>query len=220
MAPVSSQRMAAADAQLLWLSAKVPNDQFLVYVFDGAARYPGCAPRGAEQRQRCDELRLRVCNDGRCRYPRWVRGEIDTAHRSCPSDQRLRGLAWMSAGGRSARPDRPPPNGVAVHVLPPSVVVMQVSHALGDGTRSAALAAALLGRRIPISAVTPDRREPGVAGAQRGPRLPRHGPAKPRQGCWNLRPLPVRRAASTPGRPGRRFCARCWWIGTGCAARR
>jgi hypothetical protein len=43
-----------------------------------------------------------------------------------------------------------------VHVFPPAVVVVQVSHAAGDGTRSAALAAALLGRRVPIPAVSPD----------------------------------------------------------------
>jgi hypothetical protein len=43
-----------------------------------------------------------------------------------------------------------------VHVFPPSVVVVQMSHAVGDGTRSAALAAALLGRRAPIPAVTPN----------------------------------------------------------------
>lgn len=40
--------MAAVDAQFYWMSAKVPNDQFLLYAFDGEpgiARAPssGCA---------------------------------------------------------------------------------------------------------------------------------------------------------------------------------
>ncbi|MFZ3270790.1 MAG: DUF1298 domain-containing protein, partial [Mycobacterium sp.] len=28
-------RMAAVDAQFYWMSAKVPNDEFIVYAFDG-----------------------------------------------------------------------------------------------------------------------------------------------------------------------------------------
>ena len=157
MTPVSSQRMAAADAQLLWLSAKVPNDQFLVYVFDGAPDIPAALREVRSNAERCDELRLRVCDDSRCRYPRWVRGEIDAAqfvvHQTSGSGD------WRGCLQAVARLDQVDPTRMAwrVHVLPPSVVVVQVSHALGDGTRSAALAAALLGRRVPINAVNPDR---------------------------------------------------------------
>ena len=47
--PVPADRvMAAADAQLFWMSAKVPNDQFLLFGFDGSPddmvpRSPNCA---------------------------------------------------------------------------------------------------------------------------------------------------------------------------------
>lgn len=62
--------MAAADAQLFWMSAKVPNDQFLLFGFDGSPDDMGAAV--AELRRRagsCDELRLRVIDDAAWRFP-------------------------------------------------------------------------------------------------------------------------------------------------------
>jgi len=173
MAPVSWQRMTAPDAQLLWLSAKVPNDQYLVYVVDGAPDIPAALGEVRRNAERCDDLRLRVCDDIRWRYPRWLRGEVDAGqfvvHQAAgPSD-------WRGSLHAVAQLDQIDPTRMAwrVHVFPPSVVVVQVSHALGDGVRSAALAGALLGRGVPIAAVTPDRgnllwRAAGAARAHRG----------------------------------------------------
>ena len=143
--------MAAADAQLFWLSAKVPNDQFLLYGFDGA---PDIAA-GVDQLRRAAagiaDLRIRVRDDRTWRWPRWVPAEVsDEQFVVHPPDRidALPGLSRLDATRAAWR----------VHVFPPGIVVVQLAHALGDGTRSAALAAALLGRRAEIAAVRPPDR--------------------------------------------------------------
>ena len=42
--------MAAADAQLYWMSAKVPNDQFLLFGFDGSPLRVGDAVERDDER--------------------------------------------------------------------------------------------------------------------------------------------------------------------------
>jgi hypothetical protein len=153
--------MAAVDAQLLWLSAKVPNDQFLVYVFDGTPDVAAAFEEVRRAARGCDELRLRVCDDSRRRYPRWVRGEVDdeqfVVHDPVADRADWRGCLESVAGLDQLDPTR---MCWRVNVFPPNVVVVQMSHALGDGTRSAALAAALLGRRVVLAPVTPERGNP------------------------------------------------------------
>ena len=161
--------MAAVDAQLLWMSAIVPNDQFLLYGFDGA---PGSIEAAvAEVRRRaedCPELRLRAVDDSRLRYPGWESGGI--------SDDQLvvhagRAVDWQGCLDTVIGLTRLDATRMAwcVHVFPEvfgvpaavgvgSVVVVQISHALGDGHRSAELAAALLGRpRTPVPVGAPER---------------------------------------------------------------
>lgn len=141
--------MAAADAQLLWLSAVTPNDQFLLYAFDGEYDLAG-VDDVRRRAQECAELTLRVRDDHRLRYPRWVSGDIDpeqfVVHRPRDWQGTLDSLATLDQLDAQRMCWR-------VHVFPPDVVVVQMSHALGDGTRSAALAAALLGRPGPVPAV-------------------------------------------------------------------
>ena len=147
--------LALPDAQLLWLSAKVPNDQFLLYAFDGS---PDIAA-GVEQVRRnahaCDELRLRVRDDLWWRYPRWERAAVSpeqfAVHPAADWQECLDGLPGLGQLDATRMAWR-------VHVFPPGVVVVQICHALGDGTRSAALAAALLGRSAAVAPVAgPDR---------------------------------------------------------------
>ena len=53
--------MAAADAQLYWMSAKVPNDQFLLFGFDGSPdRVDDAVAELRRRAESCGELRLRV----------------------------------------------------------------------------------------------------------------------------------------------------------------
>lgn len=160
--------MAAVDAQMFWMSAKVPNDQFLLFAFEGTpSNVAGAVEEMRAGARSCAELGLRVVDDSRWRYPRWQAGGVDAeqflthpgapAWRDCldavttlASDQLdLRRMSWRA------------------HVFPEvrdvpvvgtgSVVVVQIAHALGDGTRSAALAGALLGRRGTLPAVSAPR---------------------------------------------------------------
>lgn len=155
MSFVSGERMAAADAQLLWLSAKIPNDQFLVYAFDETPDVDRALQEVRRNAEACDELLLRVRDDGRWRYPRWVRGAVDDEQFVVHPSDGERSTSLQAIAGLD--PLDVTRMAWCVHVFPAGlVVVVQMSHALGDGTRSAALAAALLGRRTPIPAITSD----------------------------------------------------------------
>ena len=71
-----SRRMAAVDAQTYWMSAKIPNDQFLLFAFDGVPSSIERAVDGLRLRALalvCDELRLRIDDRSALRYPLWVR---------------------------------------------------------------------------------------------------------------------------------------------------
>lgn len=149
--------MAPADAQLLWLSAKVPNDQFLLYAFDGALDESVLDEIG-ERARRCPDLCVRVRDDHPWRYPRWVAAEVVgeqfVVHEARDWQGCLDGVAALGQLDATAMCWR-------VHLFAPDAVVVQVCHALGDGSRSSALAAILLGR-------------PAVASGA-GPRPPRRG---------------------------------------------
>ena len=158
------RQMAAADAQLLWLSAKVPNDQFLVYAFDGVAA-DGAVAELARRARGCPELSLRVVDEHRLRYPRWEAGQV-RAEQFVVQD----GRDWQSCLDAVAAlpqldtaemcwranifPEVPGIPGADVG----SVVVVQMSHAVGDGTRSAELAGVLLGRSTALRPVHPPDR--------------------------------------------------------------
>ena len=147
-----STTMAAADAQMLWLSPKIPNDQFLLYAFDGAPNVDAGVTQLRRNVEWCAELRLRVVDEGGWRYPRWepagIRPEQFVVHQAAPRQECLAALAGLEPLDATRMAWR-------AHVFPPGIVVVQISHALGDGPRSAALAAALLGRRTSVPPVAP-----------------------------------------------------------------
>ena len=147
--------MAAADVQMLWLSSKIPNDQFLLYAFDGAPNVQAGVAQLRSNAEGCSQLRLRVVDEPGWRYPRWEHGEIRreqfVVHQAAPRQELLAALAGLEPLDATRMAWR-------AHVFPPGTVVVQFSHALGDGTRSAALAAALLGRRTSVPPVAPPDR--------------------------------------------------------------
>lgn len=164
--------LAAADAQLFWLSSKLPNDQFLVFVFDGEPA-AGALDQVRRRAEMCAEFQLRVADDSRWRYPRWVPAEV-TDEQFVVHDE-VTGVADGEGHGKGSHDRCRLASGDfraisrlgqldatrmtwRLHVFPPDVVVVQISHALGDGTRSSALAAALLGRGTPVAPAAATRR--------------------------------------------------------------
>ncbi len=160
---MAAHRMAAVDAQFYWMSAKLPNDQFLLYAFDDE---PADCARAAEQVCRraraCPDLAMRVLDRGPLRYPLWVPAAVgpeQVVRHDLPDHSWSDCLAAV-AGLADAQLDvrRMP---WRLHVFTPvldipgvagsgAVVVMQVAHALADGARASALAARLFGRAAPV----------------------------------------------------------------------
>jgi hypothetical protein len=155
--------MAAVDAQSYWMSAKIPNDQFLLYAFAGA---PADLERAVERVRRraraCPDLTMRVEETSRLAYPRWVPAPVGPAHvvRHEMADGTWSDCLAAVVGLADDQLDvrRTP---WRLHVFTPvfgipgvsgagSVAVMQVAHALGDGARASAMAAWLFGREAPV----------------------------------------------------------------------
>jgi hypothetical protein len=172
--------MTAVDAQSHWISARVPNDQFLLYAFDGHPGDLGVVLSGLYARAAaCPDLRLRVVDDCALRYPRWVDGGVDDRQFVRPGPA---GLSWTQCLDEITRladaqldPIRAcwrlhlfldvtaaPGTSAAV-----TVAVLQMTHALADGTRSAELAGWLFGRdRRPAPIAGPGRANPFVRGVR------------------------------------------------------
>jgi Wax ester synthase/diacylglycerol acyltransferase catalytic domain len=152
------RRLSAVDAQTYWMSAKIPNDQFLLYGFAGVASDQERTLDAIRQRaQSCPELRLRVEDRNAFTYPAWVSGQVEpgqfVVHE--PADNGWAGCLAAVAGLAEHQLD---PHRMAwrLHVFAPvdgvpgagvgTVAVLQAAHVLGDGIRSSVLAAWLFGR--------------------------------------------------------------------------
>jgi hypothetical protein len=163
--------MAAVDAQFYWMSAKIPNDEFLLYAFDGE---PADHPRTVEQlcrRANADPaLTMRVRERGSLRYPQWVTAPVTPEQVVCHDlaghswDGCLAAVAGLAGDQLDIRRMAwrlhvfTPVRGIPGTDGPGVVAVMQVAHALADGARAAAMAAWLFGRPDPV----PELPVPGV----------------------------------------------------------
>jgi hypothetical protein len=165
-----SARMTAVDAQFYWMSAKVPSDQFLLYAFDGEPTdFERAVADVRRLAQACRALTVRVDDGSPLTYPSWVpttlepervtrhqldddswRGCLDAVVRLAADQLDIRRAPWRL---HLFAPVRGLPGGTA----PGTVAVMQVAHALADGTRGAALAAWLFGRVTPVRDVMASR---------------------------------------------------------------
>ena len=164
-------RLTAVDAQMYWMSAKTPNDQFLLYGFAGVPANLDQAMGAIRARAgECPELCLRVHDDNVLAYPAWVSGQADPAQVVV---HELDDISWAGClAAVSALADDQLDQRVSpwrLHVFSPvdgipttsgagTVAVLQIAHAFADGVRSSALAAMLLGRAADVPPVTP----PGV----------------------------------------------------------
>lgn len=162
--------MAAVDAQFYWMSAKIPNDQFLLYAFDNAPTdVEGALAQVIRRARACPELQMRVHDGSALTYPQWVVTGVQPKQvvRHDLADSSWQGCLTAVAGLAADQLDiRQMP--WRVHVFTPvtgipgvdragAVAVVQVGHALGDGARASALAAWLFGRAVPVPSV-PRRR--------------------------------------------------------------
>jgi len=152
------RRLSAVDAQMHWMSAKIPNDQFLLYGFGGAPSDLEQALERVRQRAwRAAELRLRVEEGNLLTYPAWVTGQVEpdqvVAHDL--ADTSWAGCLAAAAGLAENQLDAHRSTW-RLHVFTPvhgvpgagvgTVAVLQATHSLGDGIRASALAAWLFGR--------------------------------------------------------------------------
>jgi hypothetical protein len=204
--------LTAADAQVYWMSAKIPNDQFLLYAFDGEPD-DRAVSQVVVRARRCPDLEVRVEDGSPLTYPVWVHRDagadqivmhgpvaswqqcLDAVARLADGQLDLRRAAWrLHIFG--------PVAGVPGVARTSTVAVVQMGHALGDGVRSSALAAALFGRIANVPGVHACGRSLiacGVAAARAHKRLERDtaaGLVPP--------PAPGRPALSINARPGRR----------------
>jgi hypothetical protein len=163
-----STRMTAVDAQFYWMSAKIPSDQFLLYAFAGEPTDFDRAVDDVRSRARaCRALTVRVEDGSPLTYPSWVpttlepervtrlqlddcswRGCLDAVVRLADDQLDIRRAPWRL---RLFAPVHDLPGGTG----PGTVAVLQVAHALADGTRASALAAWLFGRATPVPNVVP-----------------------------------------------------------------
>jgi hypothetical protein len=158
--------MAAVDAQFYWMSAKIPNDQFLLYAFDDEpADRERAIERVCRRARVCPDLAMRVQERGSLTYPRWVPAAVGPEQVVChglPDNSWRDCLAAVVALADAQLDVRRMP--WRLHVFTPvhdipgvsgtgAVVVVQVAHALADGARASAMAAWLLGRADPLPRV-------------------------------------------------------------------
>lgn len=148
------------------MSAKIPNDQFLLYAFDGE---PADLDRVLEQicdrARACPDMGLRIDDGCVATYPRWVSTAIgpERVIRHHLGEPTWPGCLVAVAGLAGNQLDIRR-LGWRMHIFTPvwnipgvdgpgTVAVMQVAHALGDGARASAMAAWLFGRATPVAEV-------------------------------------------------------------------
>ena len=160
-------RMTAVDAQFYWMSAKVPSDEYTIYVFDGEPTDLECAIREIRGRaQACPALAVRVEDGSPLTYPRWVPTAVGPERIVC---HRLDDASWGGCQDAVVRLLDDPLDArrepwrlhvfSPVHGLPGgtgtgTVVVIQTVHALADGYREAQMAGWLFGRAAPVPEVS------------------------------------------------------------------
>ncbi|WP_187776218.1 wax ester/triacylglycerol synthase domain-containing protein [Antrihabitans cavernicola] len=180
--------MAPRDAQMLWLSERVPSDQFLLFAFANATESAAELEQFVIGRaRRIDDLGIRVSTvPGNLDFPYWAPHDPgpDQVVEHELADSTWTGLTAAVADlfgdplDTSVSPWRlhifcdvvgaPGCNGAAV------VAVLQISHALADGRRASAIARALFGsdEPAPMSGRRPAAPPAAIAAALGAVRLP------------------------------------------------
>lgn len=173
----AAEPMRPVDAMWYWLATKFATDQFLVYAFAGTPDSVERAVDDVLDRARgCVDFSLRIRPRAlNLHFPDWVSGTPIGAHHVAVWP--AAGLGWQAvldqlAGlmQRQLDPRRQSwrlhvflqVRGVPGHAGAATVAVLQMTHALGDGTRTAALAGRLFGRSTPPAPIESVERSRGV----------------------------------------------------------
>lgn len=162
---MSTRRLTPTDAQTFWMSAKIPNDTFLLFGFAGAPADLEATLDGLASRARgCPDLTVRVDDRRGLGYPRWVRRDVD---RSQFVVHELENRTWAACLAKVCLliGDQLDARLAAwrLHVFADvegvpgvegggTVAVLQITHALGGGGRTSIPAAVMFGR---VGAVVP-----------------------------------------------------------------
>jgi hypothetical protein len=162
--------MAAVDAEFYWMSAKVPNDDFQLWAFDGQPADLGAAIDEVCRRARaCPDLTMRVDDGSPLTYPRWVPAPVSPEQVVCHDlvDRSWNGCLAAVVGLADHQLDIrqmlwrvhvfTPVFGIPGVDGPGTVVLWQYPHALASGVRASAMGAWLFGRTVPLPEVRPLR---------------------------------------------------------------
>ncbi|WP_124712566.1 WS/DGAT domain-containing protein [Mycolicibacterium nivoides] len=163
-----TNRLTAVDAQMFWMSSRMPNDTFLLYGFDGVpADLAGALGELAANARTGPDLSQRIDDTARLHYPAWVPSRVDES-RFVVHD--LDDSTWL---GCLAAVSRLVDDQLDAQVLPwrlhvfpgvegmPGVAgagtaaVLQITHALGGGGRTCGPAAVMFGRQATVAPVVP-----------------------------------------------------------------
>jgi WS/DGAT C-terminal domain len=165
---VPANRLTAVDAQMFWMSSKMPNDTFLLYGFDGVPDdLEGTLGALAANARTSPDLSQRIDDGARLRYPAWVASQVDESRflvrdldeRTWPGC--LAAVSGLVDHQLDARvlPWRlhifPGIEGMPGAAGAGTVAVLQITHALGGGGRTCGPAAVMFGRPGAVEAVTP-----------------------------------------------------------------
>jgi hypothetical protein len=156
---MATRRLTPTDAQTFWMSAKIPNDTFLLFGFAGVPSDLEATLDDVTSRARgCPDLTVRIDDRGGLNYPAWVRRDVD---RSQFVVHDLEDRTWASCLREVSRliDDQVDARVTAwrLHLFTDvdgvpgvagagTVAVLQISHALGGGGRTSAHAALMFGR--------------------------------------------------------------------------
>ncbi|MFI2840548.1 WS/DGAT domain-containing protein [Mycolicibacterium sp. PDY-3] len=170
---MATDRLTAVDAQMFWMSAKIPNDTFLLYAFDGVpADLDVAIDELIAQARNSVDLSRRVHDESRLLYPEWVPAEVDrdrfTIYPSGGWSDCLSAVVALVDHQLDARvmPWR-------IHLFvgvtdvpgiagPATVAVLQITHALGGGGRTCVPAAVMFGRRAVVEPIRPRYGHPAL----------------------------------------------------------
>ncbi|MGV9482077.1 WS/DGAT domain-containing protein [Gordonia aichiensis] len=178
------RRLSAADALPYWMAPIIPNDQFVVYVFgeDDRGRGHSAGDRCeiaawlARRAARIDDLTLRVLDvPFTLDRPYWVSTGVHSRQIVVDDAAQTWQECLAALADRMSVPLDPTELAWRIHVFarvagvpgggdgPGVVVALQISHALGDGRRTAEIARDLFGhalpagsRRLTLTRVVPD----------------------------------------------------------------